>query len=394
MGSEMCIRDSSTNDNDIKLSLKLVKEEKKKVLLKFSVSCLETNKEKIKKLLLKAPSDVKGAIELSEKWLLSNNIEIKSGSNKERKMLSKAINTLISNECIAPGKLAGRVSAFPQRGKYATLFLWDTCFINLGLELINPDLAKDAILLLTGNLREDGKMYQFICSTWARPKESQSPLVGWAAWRLYKLIEDTEFIVKVLPSLEKNIDWWFKYRDPTCSGIVECYNPLETGWDDTPRLDKGPVKPADINTYLWLQMKACGKMAEVLGLYEKAEKWNDELKKFGKRIKETLYCEEDNLFYDVLVETKEYFKIKTPACFIPLLADIGLPREKAKRMIKEYLLNEEYFFGKVPFPSVSYRENCYQPDQWWRGPLWMPIGYLMLEILKKYGFDKQVKNNC
>ena len=58
-------------------------------------------------------------------------------------------------------------------------------------------------------------------------------------------------------------------------------------------------------------------------------------------------------------------------------------------MIEDYLLNERYFFGKVPFPSVAYCEETYDPAHWWRGPTWMPVAWLMLETLETYGYRKE-----
>ncbi|HBM80287.1 MAG TPA: hypothetical protein DD426_05540 [Clostridiaceae bacterium] len=76
--------------------------------------------------------------------------------------------------------------------------MWYACFQNLALEYMNPLLAEDSLLLLTENQRIDGKIPQFICSTWVRPYESQPPLVGWAALRLIKQrnnvkIESTDY---------------------------------------------------------------------------------------------------------------------------------------------------------------------------------------------------------
>jgi putative isomerase len=88
--------------------------------------------------------------------------------------------------------------------------------------------------------------------------------------------------------------------------------------------------------------------------------------------------------------------ILTPACFIPLLADLPISDEKAKDMIRKYLLDENKFFGKIPFPSVAYDEPEYIPEKsrWeltWRGATWMPLAWFMLEILDKYGFDEEYK---
>ena len=104
---------------------------------------------------------------------------------------------------------------------------------------------------------------------------------------------------------------------------------------------------------------------------------------------ELLYDPEENLFKEVLVETGEMLPIKTPACFLPLLAGVPLAEERARDMIERYLLNPKRFFGPIPFPCVAYDEPTHQPERWWRGPTWLPEAYLMLDLLTKYGYDAE-----
>ena len=102
-----------------------------------------------------------------------------------------------------------------------------------------------------------------------------------------------------------------------------------------------------------------------------------------------LYDEDKNLFFDADPATGERRSLVTLSSLIPLWAGVPLPEEKTRAMIEDYLLNEAYFFGKVPFPCVAYCEPVYEPAHWWRGPTWMPVAWLMLEILEKYGYSAQ-----
>ena len=99
-----------------------------------------------------------------------------------------------------------------------------------------------------------------------------------------------------------------------------------------------------------------------------------------------LYDEEKNLFFDADPATGERRTLVTLSSLIPLWAGVPLPEEKIRAMIEGYLLNADYFFGKIPFPCVAYCEPVYEPAHWWRGPTWMPAAWLMLETLDKYGY--------
>jgi putative isomerase len=255
---------------------------------------------------------------------------------------------------------------------------------------MEPKLAEDSLLILTENLRSDGKMGHFICSTWVRPQATQPALVGWAGLRLVKLRNDKELAAKLLKPLCKNAEWWLTQR-VTRFGIVSSINPVETGWDDTPRFDKGPVLPCDMNSYVLMQMRACEEFASMTGEKELELQIKKQADAFAKKMIEILYDPGENIFKDVLLETGEQLSLKSPACFIPLLADIPIEKDRAIRMIKDHLLDPKKFFGNVPFPSIAYDEEEYKPEKWWRGPTWIPIAYFMLEVLYKYGFEEEYR---
>lgn len=89
------------------------------------------------------------------------------------------------------------------------------------------------------------------------------------------------------------------------------------------------------------------------------------------------------------IEDGAWVKVLTPACFLPLWAGVPLPEAQARAMIEKYLLAPEHFFGEYPFPVVAYSDREYRADNRWRGPVWMNIAYLMLEVLDGYGYAAQ-----
>ena len=371
----------------------LTPDESGALLVAFSANELDVEHETIIDRLATAPGSLDQAIDLSRQWMNTALGELPFGSDdpKEAGVLAKAAFSLLFNACQAPGMLGGRISAFPSRGTYPVHYLWDSCFQNLALEHMDARLAPDSLLLLTENLRHDGKMYHFMASTWPRPQGSQPPLVGWAGLRLVKQRNDLDLARRLLPALMKNNQWWLTQR-MTHWGIITCQEPLETGWDDTPRLDHGPILALDMNSHLLLQMRACVELARMIGEKSTESTAQAMADQHAGRMVELLYDEEDNLFKDVLVATGEKLPLMTPACFLPLLAGVPIGGATARRMIEDYLLNPKHFFGPIPFPCVAYDDPSYQPEKWWRGPTWMAVAYLMLEVLRKYGYAAEARD--
>ncbi len=377
----------SLNQNTNEVSVSPVDGE---ILLAFSFDVLNVDICKIKNKLKNAPKSVDAAAEKTREWIAETvkDLELELNGDCASTVFVKAVITLIFNLAKASGNLEGCISSFPNRGGYPTHFMWDSCFQNLAYELMNIDIAKDSLLQLCQNIRPDGKIPQFLCSTWVRPHDTQPALLGWAAKRLCEKNKDIEFIKIVFDTLEKNNKWWLTQRITRFS-VIKCADGLETGQDNSPRFDNGTVLAVDMNSYLLNQIKVTSEFAEILGLPEKAEYWSGVAEKLNGAMIKYLYDEEKNLFFDADAVTAEKQSLITSSGFIPLWAGVKIPEDKIKSMVNDWLLNPEHFYSNVPFPSVAYSQSVYDPKDWWRGPTWMPEAWLMLEVLEKYGFQKE-----
>lgn len=361
-----------------------------RICLAFAFEFLEISEESLKEKLYRCPETVEEAAKRCGEHLLfcAGDLSLTAHTETEAAMIAKALHGLLFNLTRAPGDLVSHLSSFPNRGTYPTHFLWDTCFQNLAYELMNVRLVKDFLLQFAVNQRADGKYPQFLCSTWARPQETQPALIGWATLRFAGQCKENDFLFAMLSSLERNNDWWLSAR-MTSKGLVSCPHGLETGQDDSPRFDDGPTLATDMNSYLLSQLNATAALAESLGETDRAARWRMKADKLSAAMLRTLYCEEDNLFYDVNTATDQPVKIVSPVSLLPLWAGVGLPENKSRDMIERYLLSPEYLFGEIPFPSVACNEESYEADHWWRGPTWLPEAWLMLETLDKFSYTKE-----
>ncbi len=356
----------------------------------FSFDVLDVDVDNMKSKLSSAPCCGEEAVKVCENWMENciGNFNLDFSDETERKLVEKALHSLTFNLTYGPGNLRGYVSAYPNRGTYPTHFLWDSCFQNLAYEEMNMDLAKDSLYLFGSNQRSDGKIPQFSCSTWCRPHDTQPALAGWASLRIAERTGDMDFVKKMLPVLEKNNRWWLSQR-LTENGLIQCDDGLETGQDDSPRFDNGTVIAVDMNSYLLNQMRATAKLYGMISDREKSSFWEKEADKLGKQMIKYMFDEKNCIFFDVNVETGEKYPLVTSSCFLPLWAGVPIEKENAVRMIEKYLLSPEYLYGDIPFPSVAYNQPPYEAEHWWRGPTWLPVAWLMMEVLEKYGYEKE-----
>lgn len=305
---------------------------------------------------------------------------------------AKAVYQILCNTKTPRGQI-GRYAAFPSRGTYCCHFLWDSCFVSRGVGQFNERLAEDALLALTENLEADGKMPHFVCVTWNRPGASQPPLIAWAAWNLYERFGNKELLRDIYEPLSRNIDWWFAQRDDDKDGLVEYLDGLESGWDNSPRFDSGRIAGVDLNSYLNREMRLLAKMAPILAKDHEAAVWERRAEEHAKLMWSRLFDHEDRVFYDRLVVEDRLHKVLTPASFMPLWCEIRLPAGLGAEMIAKYLTNPKHFFGARPFPCVAYSDRHYEPENWWRGPVWPNIAWAMTEVLRMHGFEREHKES-
>ena len=355
---------------------------------------LEISVPHLKEKLLAAPETLDGAKRAMRRWAsdCTGGLKALPAQSGARQTFLTAVSGLLMNLTKAPGNLSRCVSAFPSRGGYPTHFLWDSAFQNLAYERMCEKTAADTLLQLAYSIRPDGKIPQFLCSTWARPHDTQPALLGWAAKRYTEHAgikkAGKAFIRTMASALAKNNEWWLTQRI-TKFGLIYCPDGLETGQDDSPRFDDGPVLAVDMNSYLLSQMRAAAYFCHLAGDNEGAADWEIRADAFAQRMVAVLYDKERNLFFDADAATGERRTLVTLSSLIPLWAGVPLPEEKIRAMIEGVLLHEDYFFGKIPFPCVAYCEQVYEPAHWWRGPTWMPTAWLMLETLERYGYFSQ-----
>lgn len=147
----------------------------------------------------------------------------------------------------------------PAEKLYPHQWLWDSCFIAIGLRHLDIERAKMELLsLLRGQwdngmlpniIFRDDPQYHFDRSTWrssinpfapsdvATTGITQPPVFAEAVVQIGKKMEWPErrlWYRMVYPALLKYHEWLYKERDPHGEGLVLLVHPWETGLDNTP----------------------------------------------------------------------------------------------------------------------------------------------------------------
>jgi glycogen debranching enzyme len=214
---------------------------------------------------------------------------------------------------------------------------------------------------------------------------TKPPLLAWAAWKLYEHTPDREFLEEIYEPVVRWNRWWFDKNDTDGNGLCEYQHPYSSGLDDSPLWDQGmPVESPDLNTYLFLQQEALGKIARTIGLEDDERMWQARAEDIEQRIIGKMWNDAAGLFLARRDGTP--IPVRTPFSLLPLMT-AKLPARISERLVA-HLTDPHEFWTRYPIPSVALNDPQYNPEQMWRGPSWVNVNYLLVEGLSRSGYPE------
>ena len=387
----------------------------------------------------------------------------------------------------------GDVISVPDKWEYPWYTAWDLAFHCITLAMVDPEYAKDQLVLLTREwyMHPNGELPAY---EWAFG-DVNPPVHAWAAWRVFQIDRrkrgdagDIAFLERVFHKLMLNFTWWVNRKDAKDRnifqggflgldniGIFDRSAPLPTG---------GYIDQADGTSWMAMYCLNLLRISLELALHNPvyqdiatkffehflsiAEAMNSVGRAKGDGNGIGLWDQHDEFYYDVLnlpdgsmrplkihsmvglvplfaVETLEpemlaklpeftkrlqwYLKYRTDLTdlisrwTVPGVGErrlLSLLRGHRMKMLLERMLDETRFLSPYGIRSLSqmhlqkpYVFECndhpmsvrYEPGESesgafggnsnWRGPVWFPVNYLIIESLQKfhhyYGDDFKVE---
>ena len=304
-----------------------------------------------------------------------------------------------------------------------TIFGWDSFFNALTLATASGRLAWDALLAGLESRYPNGNVPNWRSRRGGTPDRSQPPVGSFAALKLHLACPDADALAAAWSGLRAWNDWWVAdkggrpRREGLTPGLFAWGSDTalvpergrlpewevgasghqraawESGQDDLPLWDDVEWDPGrevlamsavDLCSYRALDLECLSRIARVLGDPAEEARLEGERGRLVAAMNRVLWSEAAGLYLD---ERPGGHSTRVAASnFLPLIA--GVPSARRARRMVDVLRDPARFRGEWVLPTISRDDPAFDDQQYWRGSIWPPMNYLVLQGLRRYGFDE------
>ncbi|MFN8634180.1 MAG: glucosidase [Chloroflexota bacterium] len=298
---------------------------------------------------------------------------------------------------------AAEIMSMPDAWEYPWFAAWDLAFHCVPFALIDPDFAKEQLLLL-GREWFQHPNGQIPAYEWAFG-DVNPPVLAWAAWRVYKIDQrrtgkgDRDFLERVFHKQLLNFTWWVNRKDSEGNNVFEGGF---LGLDNIGVFDRsaplpvgGHIEQSDGTS--WMGMFCLNMLTIALELACETPAYEDVASKFFEHFlyianamnsigehNASLWDEEDELFYDILhtgAGNAMSMKVRSMVGVIPLFAVTTIEPSLLER-VPAFRARLEWFLEHRP-ELAALISRWHDPGQGERRLLALARGHRMKRVLRR-----------
>ncbi|MDO4307120.1 MAG: glycogen debranching protein [Eubacteriales bacterium] len=276
-----------------------------------------------------------------------------------------------------------RDAVYMSKNWMCSTWSWDHCFNAIALAYQNPEAAWDQWMLPFDYQDASGKIPDNVNNSKVDWNYGKPPVHGWTLRMMMQVMElSEEQLAEAYNRLSSWTLWWLNYRDTDHDGLCEYIHGYDSGWDNaTAFAQMPPVESPDLTAYLIIQMDVLAELAEKLGRGSEIKIWKDRSEAMLSAMLRLQF--EDDLPVAIHVGTHEIVRQECLLPYICILLGEKLPLKIREKMLA--VLKSDRFLTKYGFATESPASSLYEPDGYWRGPIWPPSTLQMVEGIESCG---------
>lgn len=295
----------------------------------------------------------------------------------------------ITWSCMVPAEgVLTRPAMYMSKNWMTNIWSWDHCFNALALGATRPDAAWEQMAALFDQQDTGGRLPDFVNDRFAYWRFTKPPVHGWTFARLRAMAPDfydDARLGTVYGWLSRQADAWMEVAT---DGLPAYDHGNDAGWDNATIFLAGtPLQSPDLATFLVLQMRELAAIATRLGRAADATAWTGRADALRQALIGRLWT--GGRFVARLAGSGRIAEGgDSLIAFLPLLLGPELPAEIRQRLL-DGLLAPGRFLTAHGLATEARTSPYYDPDGYWRGPIWAPVAALFVDALDRCGAPDQ-----
>jgi|AntRauTorcE11897_2_1112592.scaffolds.fasta_scaffold00034_9 glycogen debranching enzyme len=329
----------------------------------------------------------------------------------------------------------GHIYTVPSPDTYPYQWLWDSCYHAIILRHFDAETAKEELRSLFVRQYDNGMLPHMIYwepsekhnINWGKDGVSsitQPPMVALAVQQVLDVDDDRQFLTDLFPKLADYYDYLLKHRVDSKVGLAGIINPDESGEDNSPRFDPALgldtkqslpqnfaarlelveadrnasfdldrmkqtfwVYDVPFNSILFENLQIMAEFAAILGRSSESRRFARAAEQLLEAINQRLLPEDSGDYWPIDGVNSKELNCLSWHIFAPLATGV-MTDKQAHSLIHRRLINNDEFMVKYGLRTVAESDSSYDPEGFWRGPVWIGVNWWLVRGLSRYGYHE------
>ncbi len=268
------------------------------------------------------------------------------------------------------------------------IWAWDHCFNAIALAAAHPESAFDQFMVMFDLADEQGGMPDKINEEVSIRVYAKPPVHGWTYRTMMcenpAFFADPERLIVVYERLRAWTGYWLEARDPYHVLLPLYYHGNDSGLDNsTWFLNPPPFSSPELIADLIIQLDLLSELAGRLGRSGESASWREYAGKLLEKLTGEFW---DGEGFHAVSPTGGRLPLHGDPIipYMVLVLGTRLPVAVRDRLIAD-LREPGRFLTPCGLASENPQSEFYQPDGYWRGPVWAPPTMLIASGLWECG---------
>ncbi|MGW7168525.1 amylo-alpha-1,6-glucosidase [Streptomyces sp. NPDC054884] len=287
---------------------------------------------------------------------------------------------------VLPAGLVTRPAVLMSKHWMDKVWSWDHCFNALALASGCPELAWDQFSLPFDHQDDSGALPDSVTHSEVLYNFVKPPVHGWALGRLRRQLPEPlarAQLTEAYDRLTRWTDFWLTARRAPGTALPHYQHGNDSGWDNSTAFDPGRLAvTADLTALLILQLDELALLAGELGFPEDARRRAGTADALQAALLDELWDGERFL------SRPAHGGARTASAslldLMPIVLGDRLPGAVRDRLAERIEAHLTAFGLATEHPDSPH----YEPDGYWRGPIWAPTTVLVEDGLRRAGHTR------